>query len=275
MNNDKIVKSFKKFVKNHRTYSSKQITHIIKKVGDDNNSKRNTDQNYSFEGIDYLKFLELYAQVLEKSPETELRFIEKPGSDNATLLIVPLRFLQKMPHRIYSEKHIELIIEELNNILEKTFSVEKSELESFVTATAKPRDCDENGHLEEIYIYYPKLPLSEEARFYVLELLSQSIAKNNFLKGIPVVTPLNKIVDKSIVISDGVMMFGSRFAGSDSHHLSTIYNRCVNIVDSTDEYDYTTILNLFSNRQYNLELCNEFKNKSTEKEASIKFKDYA
>ena len=77
-------------------------------------------------------------------------------------------------------------------------------------------------------------------------------------------TPPNKIVDKSIVISDGVMMFGSRFSGSDSHHLSTIYDKYVNIADNTDEYDYTTILNLFSNRQYNLEICTEFKNKSIE-----------
>jgi Megaviricetes DNA primase len=269
MNNDRIVNEFQKFVELHRTYSSKDTTHKIKRRGGKGKS------SYSFTGKVYQEFLRKYARVLTEAPGTELNFVECPSKDNATLFVVPIKFRQKVAHRVYFEEHIVSIVEAANKVLTKNFLVTPSELASYVTEIPRPVEIKEHEYSEEIYIYYPHIGLSEEARYYALKCLSELIVKKNIFKGIPLLNRASEVVDKRIFKEDGMMMIGSRCSGHESHYLSAVYDMNVNLTDDPEDYDLDTIVNLFSNRQYDLEGCSEFRYNGTREKAVAAFKDYA
>jgi Megaviricetes DNA primase len=265
MNNEDLVFSFQKFVDSHRTYSSKDVTHKVKRKG---------GHQYKFKGNEYGEFLKRYAEVLKECPGTEFNFVELAPADGAGPLIIHISFLQKVAHRVYFEDHIETIIGAMNRILIQNINVTRTDLTSYVTVTPQPMEVSEHEYREEIYIYYPHLAMTEEARHYTLKALSDKITENKLLQGIPLITRPNDVIDFSICRTCEIPLFGSRIKNSDSHYLWCIYDRDCKMYDDTEDYDLQTLVTLFSTRQYDLELCTDFKDSSVEKRAKAEFRDY-
>ena len=84
MNNDNTLYEFNSFLKLHKTYNSKNATHVLKSKG---------GCMYTFNGKDYHDFLKKYSDLLTESPGEELNFAEITNKDNASLLIVKIKFV--------------------------------------------------------------------------------------------------------------------------------------------------------------------------------------
>lgn len=267
MNNENLVKDFQKFVEKHRTYNVKSCTHKIKRKG---------GHQYNFEGKKYVEFLKRYATVLQECPGTEFNFVEIAPEDGAGPLVIHLSFLQKQPHRVYFEEHIEGIIESINSILIQNLYVTRTELNSYITVTPTPvkEHKSENSYREELYIYYPYLAMTEEARYFVMEELATIIRDKALFKGIPLITPVKDVVDRSICRTGELPLFGSRIKGQESHYLWCIYDRDCNASDSAEDYDFRTLVTLFSSRQYDRDLCVEFKDTAIEEDAKADFREF-
>lgn len=234
MNNGTSVDLFEKFVEANLISgdkNTKPITHVRYDKG--------KILKYSFTGPKYSKFLKLYANKLENG--SILNFVEKPNVDNVTQLVIKVDISQSVSNRTYAEEHIDSIVSYVNKILKKDFWVTPSEVSAYVVENSAPRSS-KSIYRDSFSIYYPYIPMDTNSRLHVLNKLNKTI--KSILKGIPFKN--SDIIDKNI---SNLRMFG------DSQYLSTIYDINAKRIDNPNEYDYETILNLLSMRQYDLESC--------------------
>lgn len=276
MNDETLVKNFQKFLDLHRTYNGKRCTHKVKTKG---------GHEYNFRGKAYGEFIKKYTEILKQCPGTDLSFIELVPEDGAGPLIVHISFLQKAAHRVYFEEHIEGIIATMNQILIRTMLVTRTDLDSYVTVIPQPVQISDNKYQEDIYIYYPYLAMTEEARYYVLKALSEKMiekrtirgkeVERKLLEGIPLITKPKDVIDLSICSTGEIPLFGSQVANGISHYLWSIYDRDCNINNVVEDYDLKTLVTLFSTRQYDLELCAQFRDEDIELKVKNVFANYA
>jgi P4 family phage/plasmid primase-like protien len=236
-----LQRNFQMFINKHRC-EKENTTHTILVKG-------SAAGKFCFKGKTYQDFLEKYIELVKTG--VDLHFVEKPNDNGVTYLLIDVDYDQKGPKRIYTEDHIKQIIETTNNFIQENFNVTNYQLTSFVTEKTKPskRDNNPNMYKDGFHICYPHLPLEEKHRYFVIDYLSELMESDEFLEGIDYKNEAEKIFDKSIIKSNGIMMIGSKKKGCSPYLLTHVYDFALDNL-GIEEYDEEELIYTLSNQRY-------------------------
>lgn len=236
------IKNFWSFVDAHRCDKENQ-THTILKAG---------GGKYCFEGTDYQCFMKLYVDVVKSDADIDLHFVERLNDHKVSFLFIDVDYDHKGGKRLYTDEHIQQIIENTNTFLCENFNVTNYHLQSFVTEKPKPSKRNDSNYKDGFHIYYPNLPLEAKYRYYVMDYLRNLMIDNELLEGIDYKNPVDKIFDMSIISGNGILMIGSKKEGGNPYKLTHVYDANLNNLD-IDEYDDEELIYALSNRRYDVD----------------------
>ncbi len=258
-----IIKAFKTFINAHKCENKNEITHTTYSGG-----------RYSFEDLEYQEFMDKYIQVLKTGPKIDLTFIERPNRNGVTFLFIDIDYDHKGMKRLYNEDHIKQIIQTTNEFIKENFNVTRNQLTTFVTEKPKPcsRDKENKMYKDGFHIYYPYLAMKEKYRYYTIDYLIELMKEDKFLDGIAYKNNREKIVDSSIIKSNGITMIGSKKTSGEPYTLTHVYNSNLDEQD-VEDYDNEELIYILSNQKYDIDASIEPKDVNGEDEIVYKIED--
>ena len=247
INNVSLIKSFNCFINKHKC-GKDGITHTTYNGG-----------RYCFSGKNYEKFIKKYVEMVTFN--NKLHFIERPNKNGVTYLFIDVDIDHKGGERLYKQNNIKKIIKMTNNILNNIFNITNNQLTTIVTEKSKPSNKNGDIYKDGFHIYYPYLPLEEKYRYYITDCLINKVVAKKLMKNIPYINDAKKIIDTTIIRSNGITMIGSKKIGGQEYDLTHIYNSDVNDVN-VDGYDKEELIYLLSNQRFDMEATVEAKSDS-------------
>jgi len=219
------INDLNQFMQKHRIYDKNnktEITHTL--LGPPMGS-------YHISGLDYEKFRKLYKQVIGK---TDLYVVERPKQVGP--LVIDFDFHTKLNCRYYKINHIINVVKLYNEYLNKFFDVREVDIKAYVFEKPEP-----SKHREEFkdgfHIIYPFIPMDVSMRYFLYDkVLEHFVNSPKLLKGIPYTNEITDILDKTVIIRNGIMMHGSRKAepGRQPYKLTHIFDSNCEDEDITD-----------------------------------------
>jgi hypothetical protein len=206
--------------------------------------------SFHISGIDYVRFIELYKKMCGKIP---LHIIEMPNKTGNMVgpYIVGMDYNTKTKERVYTSDHIEHTIRICNKIFKKYLNIDKSKLKAYVTEKDVPTYVEQNDNYKDGFHIQYDIPLSANKRVFLFNKIKEKIKKQDIFSDIEI---LNKnyddIVDWSVIISNGLLMYGSQKKNRKPYILTHIYN--YNLEEELIEkyIDQNKIIDVLSLQQY-------------------------
>merc|ERR1711934_286477 len=186
---------------------------------------------YNISGLDYEKFLKLYKKIYKKNQQY---VVERPLTTSYLFLDIDWHFSDQHSKRQYKSKHVLKIIKETNKILLDTFNIKNDILTCFVHEKKKPT-LQKSEYKDGFHIFYPDIPLKFNYRYYIISKLKEVIIKKNIFQDIPFTNNIDDVVDTSIVIRNGTLMYNSCKENKEPYKITKIYDCEYNVI-SINEY---------------------------------------
>jgi P4 family phage/plasmid primase-like protien len=225
VDNNNNVRNFVNFLKNHEVGRGVEPSH--------------TTLGYTF-GLPWSRyfisdkdndtFLNLYKRVLmdylkneSTIKESPLHIVERPKRVGP--ILVDLDFRQKSKDRCYTDDTIKHIIDVYNDLIKKYVDVDDEKINAFVFEKAKPSyDEGKDNYKDGFHIIYPEIVIDASLRYKILEEVQQIVTDEKVLDDIECLNTMDEIFDKSIVMSNGWMMYRSRKYKCQEYKLTNIYD---------------------------------------------------
>lgn len=212
-------------------------------------------------------FMSMYSQLIGKC---DLHITERPKEVGPLLIDIDWNFNSDHSERQYTDENIKYVISKYNNILKKYFKLNKGHLKAFVFQKENPtrKEDKETGDIiykDGFHVVYPYLPLTIAMRYLIRDEVVQAIKEEDGFANLNYINTLEDVVDKSIIESNGWMMYGSKKHDGYYYILTDIYRYDYEKEDCS-EFKKVELPLLLSNRKFNNEDLLEFKeniNKST------------
>jgi P4 family phage/plasmid primase-like protien len=215
------------FLEDHRVVKGQSHTHTSMGMG-------------KYAGSFYIRTseMDMFYILYEKAifQDKPLHLIEKHEEIGPIVIDFDFKYEFDQHDRVHTVEHIEkivfLYIQEIVNL----FEIEKDDarLTAFVFERNKPyksKGITKDG----IHIMFPFIVSSPEAQYYIRNQILGKIS--TVLMDLPVKNQPSDIVDKSVIYSNGWMMFCSTKHGTDPYTLTHIYNGELEAIN-LEEYDY-------------------------------------
>lgn len=186
------------------------------------------------------KFLKYYREALDNGLEQFI--VEYPKDVGPLCIDLDFNFEpdKKFKKRQYNEKHIEIVVEYINDIINKHIETEESKIKAYVSEKPIPSsDYNKQGELKRykdgFHIVYPKIGLTQEMRYVLLDMCQQRITENNDFGDIKFTNSINDVFDKCVVKKNGWMMYGSRKKDGQLYEVTKVYNNKTKNIKIKDE----------------------------------------
>jgi P4 family phage/plasmid primase-like protien len=227
--NANIIKEFESFLNKRykKTGDNKELTHTC--------MDENVKGAWSIPKEDYSEFIKLYSKFSRKNVSA---YVER--SPEIAPYYFDIDFHTKKSNRYYDENFIKETIERINDIVKKTFDVDDNSdvLRSYVFEKFEPTEGKENDYKDGFHILWPELILDVPSRYYVYDKFMEILNKDNYVSSkIPHTNNLEEIFDKSVISSNGVLMYGSAKPGRDPYELTKVYDYSLKKILPNDNYD--------------------------------------
>jgi P4 family phage/plasmid primase-like protien len=264
-NKTKIIAKFRKFLNEHRIKKEDKAsgdriqTHTImsETLGVYNGS-------FSISDADMSQFLNIYKEVVKlqnADSSITLHIVERQDEQTSIgPLAVDLDFRQNEETRNYTLQDVHYMIELYNKTILKYLDVQAEEINAFVSEKAKPSyDAGQSNYKDGFHIIYPNIVVPADFRYKILDEVLEQVRLDESqnrkgLTGIKYTNTLEDIFDKSIVLANGWMLYGSQKSlSTQKYELTHIYN--INL-DEGDIEDYSVdeLVELLSMRNRSDEL---------------------
>ena len=268
-NIDLDTQNFIKFMKAHiilNIDNTTKITHTL--MGPLHPTDANFRGKYNIEGLDYEKFMKLYKLVICK---IDMHIVERPNEVGPMVIDIDFKTNNKYKERQYLDEHIEYIVEKYNRLFNKYLYVNKKEIKAFVFEKPSPtHDPIKKEYKDGFHIMYPEIPLNVKQRYFFFDKVKKEIINENGFTNIPFINSYEEILDSSVIINNGILMYGSHKEYREPYSLTKIYNNNMSI-DSLDNYeDDNELISYLSIRRYCQDDAYEFINEESEVEEIYK-----
>ena len=259
------VKSFVNFMKSHIIPQGDQetpITHTL--MGPLHPTLAKYKGSYHINDVDSVNFLKLYKNAIYGM---EMHIVERPKPVGPMVIDVDFN-IAKHKERLYLDEHIENIVNIFNKNFKKYLKVRNRDIKAFVFEKTAPTYSEKTKDYKDgFHIIYPDIPLNVMQRFFFYDLAKQEMIKNDLFSDIPFTNQYDKILDPSVINSNGILMYGSAKEGREPYNLTKIYCHDME-VECTDEYDNEYLVDFLSIRRYHDEVTDfgskEYQNKAEE-----------
>jgi P4 family phage/plasmid primase-like protien len=143
----------------------------------------------------------------------------------------------------------------VNDILLEYFNIKPDRLLSFVHEKPSPTlQCGKNGKPDEykdgFHVFWPDVPLSFEHRYFVIDVLVEKIKRKNLFKDLPYTNKLTDVLDTTIVMANGTMMYHSAKEGREPYDITAVYNHEMDQIDVTENFPDDELINLMLCRKF-------------------------
>jgi Megaviricetes DNA primase len=259
--------------KNDKSEYNKRMTHTL--MGPLHPSSDRDGGCLHISGRDYDRFQKLYKNICGKIP---LHIIERPNETGNMVgpYIVDIDYKTKTKERVYTSDHIEHIIRICNKIFKKYLNIDKSKLKAYVTEKDVPTYEEKNDNYKDGFHIQYDIPLSVNKRLHFFEIIKADIENQDVFEDIDILNKnYNEIVDESVMISNGLLMFGSQKKNRKPYKLSYIYNHNLEEEPKEDYPDQDELISLFSLQQYTDDDDTEFKEEHGKIEKILNDKKYS
>jgi P4 family phage/plasmid primase-like protien len=239
----------KRIKKNDNGEYEKRVTHTVMSGMQ---AKQFWGGSFHISGKEYNTFIKLYKSVIDIM---KLHIVERPNEIGKMVgpYIVDIDYKTKSSERHYKKRHIEKIIKICNNIFSKYLDVNDARLKSYVLEKNEPSYEEKNGkiHYKDGFHIFYDLPISCNKRLFFFDKIKEKIASEDIFSDIEHMSSYDEIVDESVIIDNGVLMFGSCKEGREPYKLTCVYDKEMNEEPIEEYSDKDDLINLFALQQYN------------------------
>jgi P4 family phage/plasmid primase-like protien len=205
-------------------------------------------------GKDRKVFMDYYTKALMKG--ADLHFVEFHRAQGPIVIDLDLNFKQDDDccdeyttiRRYYTQQNIMDIIKIYNKTIIKYIDIDDDQLRSFVFEKEKPTPKNDKTVKDGFHIMYPFICTTPEAQYVIRQEVINKVTKSKILSNIPFTNKIEDVFDKSVIQSNGWIMYGSKKKDRLPYELTTIYDHEVEELD--EHYNKCELPRLFSIRQY-------------------------
>ena len=184
------------FMEKYRVTDNKSITHTI---------MYNPRGSYNIPETVYGIFRKLYANAILEG--YSLHIVER--HKNVGPIIIDLDFKYHKSKRQYTLTTIRNIVRVYNDIISRYLSVNEDTLIAYVSEKSKPA-LRSNLYCDGIHIVYPHICTNPILQHIIrCDFIKRVQTKNNIFKCMKLENSLDDVVDKSVIHSNGWLMYGS------------------------------------------------------------------
>jgi len=245
---DSDVQKFIKFMSTHlikKTDTTTKITHTL--MGPLHSEFVPFRGKYHISEDDDEEFIESYQSVFGKM---KLHIVERPKEIGPMVTDYDFKTTMKYRERQYLDEHIEYVTKLYIDLYKKYLDVDHDKIKVFIFEKPKPT-FEENNQLfkDGFHKELPFVPLNVKKRFFFFNKVRETIIKEDGFSNIPFVNSYDEILDSSVIISNGMLMYGSCKENREPYFLTKVYNHDMTI-ENTENYDDVDLVELLSIRQY-------------------------
>lgn len=231
---DDDVNNFINFMKRHiiKKGSDLKPTHTL--MGPLHPTKANFRGAYHISGSSYDVFMKLYKAALGRM---QMHVVERPTEIGPIVIDIDFNVPNSYKERQYCDHHIEEIVKVYNDLFKKYLIVDDNDIKAFIFEKPTPTyDKNKKIYKDGFHIIYPEIPLDVKKRYFFFDKAKREITKMKLFSDIPVTNSYDKILDSSVIVNNGILMYGSNKEGRPPYVLTKIFNNDMSI-DSIDNYD--------------------------------------
>jgi P4 family phage/plasmid primase-like protien len=189
---------------------------------------------FSLSKDDRKEFTKLYISALNAN--CELTILEKPKEYAPIIVDIDLEKPRtENIKRLYNTEMIKVVIEKYMNAINKYIKINnEDDLTAFVFEKESPSIKDDDTYKDGFHILFPELCIQTNTRHLIRNDVVKSCIQDDTFDGY--LNSPDKIIDKSVVSSNGWFMYGSKKLSGYMYKLTRIYDvKMDNIYSSFEE----------------------------------------
>lgn len=240
------------FLEKYKVNDSTSITHT---------SMGGMHGKYNIDDNKYHTFIDYYKKAI--NCDIDLYLVERNKEVGPVIIDIDFKMNNMHDKRQYTLQHIKNLIKKYNNIITDLFIVDNTQLISYVFEKDIPtKEEKREGKVEYkdgFHIYYPYISLDVKKRYMLYDTILNNIIEDNCFNDISYINKINEIIDSSIIINNGLLMYGSHKKNCVPYKLTNIFNTHLINLDILD-YTLDDIMDITSLRLYDDDDSLQFKN---------------
>jgi len=171
----------------------------------------------------YPEFLRLYKRFSRKRISA---YVER--SPYIAPFYFDVDFHTEKQVRYYKQTFVKKTIKKIIKIIEQNFDIPElsNTLHAYLFEKFEPTKHNDGGFKDGFHIMFPELILTVESRYYIYDKFMEELERDNFVKTekIPYTNELNEIFDKSVIIDNGVLMYGAAKDNREPYKLTKVFD---------------------------------------------------
>jgi P4 family phage/plasmid primase-like protien len=200
---------------------------------------------FCFKSKDYDKFVELYQECMSSNDNVDLYIVERQMDIGP--IVVDIDFKQKEEERLYTRSTIKKLSNIYINLLKEYLQV--SEIKIFILEKETPTLVKNNEYKDGFHMMFPDIAVNVAFRYYILNAVKNIVKEQNIFNDIAFTNNLDDIFDKSVVIDNGMLMYGSKKPDREPYKLTYILNENLH-EEYIKLYSKEDIIKILSLRRY-------------------------
>jgi len=200
---------------------------------------------FCIDDAEYAEYLELYKDVVGKM---DLHMTERPKRVGP--LTIDIDFKLESKDRKYNIDDIEYIITKITSKLNKYFKLAEHKLNAFVFEKVAPTfEPKKRIYKDGFHMMYPFIPMDNIMRRLIIEECQSEVEFEQGFEHLSLLNELEDVFDKSIIETNGWMMYGSRKHDAKMYSLTKVYTSKLK-TEKTRKYSDQELVEILSVRQY-------------------------
>ncbi len=209
--------------------------------------------SYHISDDDYKEFIDIYSNLVKHvfvdNCSHDLHVIERALKVGPFLIDVD--FNQKGSTRLYTLDDIANIVEKTNEYIKKYIDVKDEYIRCYITEKKKPTLVENKKiYKDGFHIIYPHIPMNFMFRYYLLHLVCEYAKSVSLFDDYDFLNSYDDMFDKSIVINNGWVMYGSRKKEGKMYSVTYLLDVDANTCDISEDHINNKIAKEMSIRKF-------------------------
>ena len=194
------------------------------------------------------EFFEKYNIALQNNEK--LHLVERHAEYGPIVIDLDFKFKKEKIKRLITDEHIKYVVKQYNKVIKKLLNITNDiQLESFIFQKQKP--CAAGSYVKDgVHIMYPFICTSPSIQFIIRKEIVILFNNSQYFKAIDVINKYEDIFDKSVIQTNGWIMYGSSKPNLEPYKLTYIFDSNLDLV-SLSKYDKNDLPRMLSIRYIN------------------------